>query len=233
MKIVAIKDYINCKVLVNQVFKIVKEKFNSLEGSHDWFHIERVYQMSKHLQKHEGGNEEVIKLSALLHDISDHKYNGGDFDAGAKQAYQIIIENGGNSNTADKVARIVSQISFKGALVEEKTSELELKIVRDADRLDAIGAIGVARAFAYGGSKGSPLYNPDLPPTPHSNKEDYLNSKSHTINHFHEKLLLLRDRLHTGTARKIAEKRHLFMLDFLKQFHEEWDVNDLSSDPDQ
>ena len=137
--------------LVNKAIKEsgkkLKEKFNSLEGSHDWFHIERVYQMSKHLQKHEGGNEEVIKLSALLHDISDHKYNGGDFDAGAKQAYQIIIENGGNSNTADKVARIVSQISFKGALVEEKTSELELKIVRDADRLDAIGAIGIARAL--------------------------------------------------------------------------------------
>ena len=195
-------------MLVNQIFKLVKEKFSSQEGSHDWFHIERVYKMSKFLQIKEGGDPEIIGLSALLHDISDHKYNGGDFQAGSEEAHQIIIENGGNLNTAKIVARIISQVSFKGALVQEKASELELKIVRDADRLDAIGAIGIARAFAYGGSKGNPLFNPGLPPTLHLSKEEYVNSNSHTINHFHEKLLLLKDRLHTETAKKIAEKRH-------------------------
>ena len=212
-------------MLVDKVFKLVKDKFSTLEGSHDWFHIQRVYHMSEYLQCHEGGDAELIKLSALLHDISDHKYNGGDFEAGAHKARQIIIENGGAVQTAEKVASIVSNVSFKGALVDEKTSELELKIVRDADRLDAIGAIGIARAFAYGGSKYQPLYNPTLPPTLHSNKEEYLSSKTHTINHFHEKLLLLKDRIHTKSAKKIAEKRHQFMLEFLKRFHEEWEIN--------
>jgi uncharacterized protein len=211
-------------VLVDQIEALVKEKFNSFEGSHDWFHIERVYRMSKHLQKHEGGDKEVIKLSALLHDISDHKYNGGDFNAGGHKARQIIVNHGGSIRTADRVAQIVSEISFKGALVQEEMSSIELKIVRDADRLDAIGAIGIARAFAYGGSKARPLFNTEISPTLHSNKEEYLNSKSHTINHFHEKLLLLKGKLHTNTAKEIAEDRHEYMIGFLKQFHEEWNL---------
>ncbi len=211
-------------MLVNKVQKLVRNKFSTQEGSHDWFHIERVLKMSMHLHDAEGGNKEVIQLAALLHDISDHKYNGGDFEKGKEEAYQIITKEGGNQRLANKVADIIPQISFKGALVKDAEICLEGKIVRDADRLDAIGAIGIARAFAYGGSKGRPLFNPEISPVNHSSKEDYLNSKSHTINHFYEKLLILKDRLHTSTAKTIAAKRQVLMLDYLEAFYAEWNV---------
>ena len=196
-----------------------------MEGSHDWFHVERVLKISLHIHKQEGGDKEIIQLAALLHDISDHKYNGGDFEKGAQESYKIIKDHGGHEKVALKVSAIISQISYKGASVMDESISLEGRIVRDADRLDAIGAIGIARAFAYGGSKGRPLFDPKIKPVNHSSKEAYLNSKTHTINHFYEKLLLLKDRLHTDTAKQIARERQQIMIRFLDSFYTEWDVD--------
>ena len=208
-------------MLVTKILERVKQEFSSKEGSHDWFHIERVWKMSCFLQKIEGGDQTIVELTALLHDISDHKYNGGDFEKGKEIAYQMIIEHVGDSETAEKVSKIIPQISFKGSEQKDQEICIEGMIVRDADRLDAIGAIGIARAFAYGGSKSRPLYNPDISPISHHTKEDYLNSKSHTVNHFYEKLLLLKDRMHTDSAREIAEIRHSYMLNFLDEFYKD------------
>ena len=212
-------------MLVKAIQEKVKAFFEHKEGSHDWEHIKRVWKISIYLQKKEGGNKELIELCALLHDVSDHKYNGGDFSLGGDVAKQWIIEAGGSEALAHQVAIIVPKISFKGAKVEDEELPIEGRIVRDADRLDAIGAIGVARAFAYGGSKNRPLYSEGIKPVMHENKEDYLNSKSHTINHFYEKLLKIKGRMDTNAAKELAHTRHIFMEKYLEQFFLEWDVN--------
>ena len=208
--------------LAQTIQKFVKERFESFEGSHDWFHIERVWKTAKYIQSQEGGNLEVIELAALLHDIADHKYNDGDFQKGEKVAYEVLINKGASEELAAEVSKVIGIVSFKGANVTDEATSLEGQIVRDADRLDAIGAIGIARAFAYGGSRNRPLYNPEIEPRLHSSKEDYYTSKSHTINHFYEKLLLLKDRMETPTAKILAEERQKVMLDFLEQFKKEW-----------
>jgi uncharacterized protein len=208
--------------LVAAIHAFVKERFLSFEGSHDWFHIERVWKTAKHLQKIEGGNIEVIELAALLHDVADHKYNDGDFSKGATVAYDLLIAKGASEQVAKEVAAVIAVVSFKGANVDDEEASLEGRIVRDADRLDAIGAIGIARAFAYGGSRNRPLYNPEIEPRMHDSKEDYYNSKSHTINHFYEKLLLLKERMATNSGKALAVERHQVMLDFLAQFKKEW-----------
>jgi len=210
--------------LVEKVKNCVKERFLSFEGSHDWFHIERVWRTAKYIQSKEGGDLEVIELAALLHDIADHKYNDGDFEKGANVATKLLLDFGANKKLANDVARVISIVSYKGANVADESTSLEGKIVRDSDRLDAIGAIGIARAFAYGGSRNRPLYNPEINPTNHQSKEEYYNSKSHTINHFYEKLVLLKDRMETETAKHLAAERHQFMLEFLKQFKNEWEL---------
>ena len=206
--------------LTQTIQQFVKERFESFEGSHDWFHIERVWNTVKYIQSQEGGNLEVIELAALLHDIADHKYNDGDFQKGEKVAYELLISKGASQELATEVSKVIGIVSFKGANV----ASLEGQIVRDADRLDAIGAIGIARAFAYGGSRNRPLYNPEIKPRLHSSKEDYYLSKSHTINHFYEKLLLLKDRMETQTAKNLADERQKVMLDFLTQFKKEWSI---------
>ncbi len=210
--------------LTQTIQQFVKERFESFEGSHDWFHIERVWNTAKYIQSQEGGNLEVIELAALLHDIADHKYNDGDFQKGEKVAYELLISKGASEELAEKVSKVIGIVSFKGANVADEAASLEGQIVRDADRLDAIGAIGIARAFAYGGSRNRPLYNPEIEPRLHSSKEDYYTSKSHTINHFYEKLLLLKDRMETPTAKILAEERQKVMLDFLEQFKKEWSI---------
>ena len=210
--------------LVQTIQQFVKERFESFEGSHDWFHIERVWNTAKYIQSQEGGNLEIIELAALLHDIADHKYNDGDFQKGEKVAYELLITKGASEELAEEVSKVIGIVSFKGANVADEAASLEGQIVRDADRLDAIGAIGIARAFAYGGSKNRPLYNPEIEPRLHSSKEDYYTSKSHTINHFYEKLLLLKDRMETPTAKILAEERQKVMLDFLEQFKKEWSI---------
>lgn len=202
----------------------IKEKFSNQEGSHDYFHIDRVRRTALLLQKTEGGNAELIELAALLHDYSDHKYNGGDFQLGQKEVYELLISLGASKQIAHEVANIVAVVSFKGALVADHATSLEGQIVRDADRLDAIGAIGIARAFSYGGSRGRALYDPSIRPTMHQSKEAYAQDKGHTVNHFYEKLLLLKDRMQTKTAKELASQRHDFMLVFLDTFKREWEA---------
>ena len=208
--------------LLAQVEQLVKTKFTDQEGSHDWFHIDRVRRTALYLQSQEGGNTELIELAALLHDYSDHKYNGGDFEAGAKEVFNLLLSLGADAHLAQQVAQIVQIVSYKGAKVTDQKTSLEGQIVRDADRLDAIGAIGIARAFSYGGSRDRALYDPSIAPTLHDNKEAYAQDKGHTINHFYEKLLLLKDRMETNTAQKLAAQRRAIMEQFLAQFKQEW-----------
>ncbi|MFM7643578.1 MAG: HD domain-containing protein [Sphingomonadales bacterium] len=210
------------KQLLLEVEKRVREKFTDQEGSHDWFHIDRVRKNALLLQKSEGGDAQLIELAALLHDFSDHKYNGGDFQAGQQDVYALLLELHAPEKIAHAVAQIVGVVSYKGAQVPDEKTSLEGQIVRDADRLDAIGAIGIARAFAYGGSRGRALYDPAVSPTLHKTKEAYAQDKGHTINHFYEKLLLLQDRMETQSAKVLAANRHQFMLEFLKQFKNDW-----------
>ena len=208
--------------LLTQVAHLVKAKFTNQEGSHDWFHIDRVRKNALLIQQSEGGDPLVIELAALLHDYSDHKYNGGDFDKGAQEVHALLRDLNSPEELALKIAQIVGIVSYKGAGVADQETILEGKIVRDADRLDAIGAIGIARAFSYGGSKGRALYDPTSSPTMHNTKEAYAQDKGHTINHFYEKLLLLKDRMETPAAQKIAAQRHKYMENFLLQFMQEW-----------
>lgn len=207
---------------IEQIRKIVRDKFLNQEGSHDWFHIERVYNLAIHLQEKEGGDKTIIELAALLHDISDHKYNGGDWQAGATTAKDLMVEVGFSSEIADKVAHVILQVSFKGAKVLDDVESIEARIVQDADRLDAIGAIGIARAFSYGGSKNRPLYHPEIEPTLHASKEEYAKSVTHTVNHFYEKLFLLKDLIKTNTGKQLAEQRHQIMQKFIADFYDEW-----------
>ena len=204
---------------------IVEHQFSEESTGHDWHHIERVTKLALRIGEKEGANLTVIELAGLLHDISDHKFNGGDFNKGGHVAALILQEIDVESVIIDQVIHIVNNISYKGAHVVNTMQSLEGKIVQDADRLDAIGAIGIARTFAYGGHKGHPIYKPSIPPTLHSSPEEYQKT-THTINHFHEKLLLLKDRMNTETGRKIAETRHQFMEEFLNQFHDEWNSVD-------
>lgn len=213
---------------VDNFYKIsneIKQQFANDSSGHDWFHIERVYKNTLLIQKKEGGNAEIVSLLAILHDISDHKMNGGILNHGSHVARELMEKLKIDAEIIEKVAPLVDEISFKGAGVSDKNSCLESKIVQDADRLDAIGAIGIARAFAFGGNKNRPMYDPELKPMIHDSFEAYADSKSHTINHFYEKLLLIKDRMHTKTGRKMAQERHDFMVNFLNQFYAEWEVN--------
>ncbi len=206
------------------VIKFLKEEFKDDTTGHDWFHIKRVYENACFIQTKEGGNKTVIELAALLHDISDHKFNGGKLNIGGQIGYELLRKKGCSKEIASQVKEIIDVVSFKGALVKDTPKTLEAKIVQDADRLDAMGAIGIARAFAFGGNKNRPIYDPNTPPILHDNFEAYSKSKSHTVNHFYEKLLLLKDRLHTSTAKNIGQLRHDYMLNFLEQFKNEWSI---------
>jgi uncharacterized protein len=213
----------------SKIVALVKNQFETDTSGHDWHHIERVYKMATFLQSKEGGDIEIIQLAALLHDISDHKINGGILNNGGKVAKKLLIEQGYNAKKANFVAEIIDGVSYKGANVKDIQISIEGKIVQDADRLDAIGAIGIARAFAFGGNKNRPIYDPTIPPVLHDDFTAYANAKSHTINHFYEKLLLLKNRLHTKTAIDIGEQRHTVIEQFLNQFFEEWNLNSLQN----
>lgn len=213
--------------LIEKVAQFIKDKFEENEGSHDWYHIERVWKLAKLIQQAEGGDLLVIELAALLHDVSDHKYNGGDWNAGSELTKEILLNFNAPLELAEKVEKAVSQVSYKGARVADSSDSLEARIVQDADRLDAIGAIGIARAFAFGGSKNRLLYVPDLNPVLHQSADEYKNSVSHTVNHFYEKLFLLKDRMHTVTAKNMAIDRHSFMEKFLNEFYNEWNLDRL------
>ncbi|HKL89728.1 MAG TPA: HD domain-containing protein [Allomuricauda sp.] len=210
--------------LIQNTIDFVKEELQNAEGGHDWFHIERVFNTSKLLLKHEQGDALVVQLAALLHDIADPKFHGGDESIGPKTAKTFLESESVDGETIDHVVNIIKHMSFKNSLEKEpeKFTSKELQIVKDADRLDAIGAIGIARAFNYGGFKNRELHNPAIPPNLNMTKEEYKKSKAPTINHFYEKLLLLKDKMNTASGKNLAEERHQFMLDYLNQFYKEW-----------
>ncbi len=204
--------------------KKVKAQFAQYGADHDFYHIERVVKLAEFLQKKEGGDLLVIQCAALLHDISDHKLNGGVKNDCARVSRIMLTDLNATSDLINKVCEIVDLVSYKGANVPDVNGSIELSIVRDADRLDAIGAIGIARAFHFGGSHNRPFYTPDVPAVMHDSFDDYTTDKSHTINHFHEKLLLLSNRLETNSAKEIGRKRHELMEQFVAEFYKEWKV---------
>lgn len=209
--------------IVHKTILFVQEKLENAEGGHDWFHIERVYKNALLIAENEVCDVNVVKLGALLHDIADSKFHDGDEAIGPKIAREFLESENADEVTIQHVINIIENLSFKGGNSEKTFSSVELDIVQDSDRLDAMGAIGIARTFNYGGFKNRPLYNPNIAPNLHMSKEEYKNSEAPTINHFYEKLLLLRDKMNTETGKKIAQERHQFMTTFLSQFYAEWD----------
>ena len=209
--------------LINATIKFVKRELKNAEGGHDWFHIERVYKNALLIANGENCDILVVELGALLHDIADSKFHNGDESVGPKKARLFLESENVTEKTIVHVINIIDNISFKGGNVIKNFHSLELDIVQDADRLDAIGAIGIARTFNYGGFKNRAIYNPEIAPNLHLSKEEYKNLEAPTINHFYEKLLLLKDKMNTKTGKEIATERHRFMESFLSQFYAEWD----------
>jgi uncharacterized protein len=201
----------------------VKEQLSGAEGGHDWFHIERVFNNAILIAIEEKCDIPTVQLAALLHDIADSKFYGGDETIGPKTARTFLETITVPAETIDHVVKIIENISFKGGKVARNFSSIELDIVQDADRLDAIGAIGIARAFNYGGFKNRALHDPNIAPNTTMTKEEYKSNSAPTINHFYEKLLLLKDKMNTVTGKKIALERHRYMEGFLVQFYAEWD----------
>ncbi|WP_372744099.1 HD domain-containing protein [Lutibacter sp.] len=201
----------------------VKETLKNAEGGHDWFHILRVWNNAKLIAKKENVDVFIVELGALLHDIADSKFYNGDETIGPKMARDFLEKEQVENSIIEHVENIISNISYKGGNFKQTFKSPELDVVQDADRLDAIGAVGIARCFNYGGFKNRPLYNPEIAPNLHQTKEEYKNSEAPTINHFYEKLLLLKDKMNTETGKKIAEDRHTYMETFLQQFYNEWE----------
>jgi len=209
--------------IIDKTILFVKQQLETAEGGHDWFHIERVYKNALLIAREENCDLTVVKLSALLHDIADSKFHDGDETIGPKIARVFLESENIDEETINHVINIIENISFKGGNFENNFSSKELEIVQDADRLDAIGAIGIARTFNYGGFKNRAIYNPAIAPNLNMTKEEYKNSDAPTINHFYEKLLLLKDKMNTETGKKIALERHRYMENFLAQFYAEWE----------
>ena len=214
----------NKELVIENTIGFVKETLKDAEGGHDWFHIERVYKNAVLISKDEKVNAFVVSLGALLHDIADPKFFNGDETVGPKIATKFLVEQNVAKDVITHVINIIKHISFKNSLETngKKFTSKELEVVQDADRLDAIGAIGIARCFNYGGFKNRALYDPEVLPNLNMSKEEYKNSSAPTINHFYEKLLLLKDKMNTVTGQQIAAERHSFMELFLKQFDDEW-----------
>jgi len=210
-------------ILATKTF--VQQELANAEGGHDWFHIERVYKNALLIAEEEDVNLEIIALGALLHDIADAKFHQGDETVGPKKAQQFLQQQNVEPATIEHVIKIIEHISFKGGNFQQQFHSKELAIVQDADRLDALGAIGIARTFNYGGFKNRKLYDPAIAPKLNMTKEEYKKGDNPTINHFYEKLLLLKDRMNTQKGKQIAQERHLFMEKFLEQFYAEWDAN--------
>jgi len=213
--------------LIEETIAFVKETLQGAEGGHDWFHKQRVLNNTLLIAKDEKVNVLIVSLGALLHDIADAKFYKGDETVGPKMATEFLNSLDISQDVITHVVRIIENISFKSGLKSSKNKKesfnsKELQVVQDADRLDAIGAIGIARTFNYGGFKNRAIYNPDIPPNLKMTKEEYKKSTAPTINHFYEKLLLLKDKMNTPTGKKLAEERHNYMLGFLEQFYREW-----------
>lgn len=211
-------------VLIEKTADFVKEKMLGEGSGHDWWHVYRVWQLAKTIADTEPeANRLIVELGALLHDIADWKFADGDLEAGPRAARKWLESCNADEETITHIEDILRNTSFKGAKVALNLTSIEAKIVSDADKLDAMGAIGIARAFAYGGSKNRSMYEPDQKPTLHATFEAYKTDQSHTVNHFYEKLLLLKDIMQTETAKKLAQSRHEYMEKYLEEFYAEWE----------
>jgi len=210
--------------LIEATINFVKTELKNAEGGHDWFHIERVYKNSLLIAKHEKVDITVVSLAALLHDIADSKFHSGDETIGPRVASEFLLKHNVDSEIIEHVTQIIENMSFKNSFdLNPSFTSKEMEVVQDADRLDAIGAIGIARCFNYGGFKDRPLYNPEIKPNLNMTKAEYKAAETPTINHFYEKLLLLKDQMNTKTGKRIALERHRYMEGFLKQFYAEWE----------
>jgi uncharacterized protein len=209
-------------VIIQKTIDFVKETLFKAEGGHDWWHIQRVWTTAKTIGRVEEVDLLVVELGALLHDIADAKFNDGDEEIGPRKAKQFLLSLEVPDPIIEHVVQIIRNVSYRNSFDEKNFHSKELAVVQDADRLDAIGAIGIARAFNYGGHKGREMYNPGIPPVLPSNTSEYKNSIAPTINHFYEKLLLLKDKMNTESGRKMAEERHRFMELYLSTFYDEW-----------
>lgn len=213
--------------IINKTIDFVKRTLSEAEGGHDWWHIYRVWKTAKKIAvQEEGVDLFIVELSALLHDIADSKFHDGDETIGPRMAHEFLLSVQVEAATIAHVVQIIENISFKGGKEKQLFTSPELDVVQDADRLDAIGAIGIARAFNYGGHKNREIYNPDIKPDLHMDKETYKRGNAPTLNHFYEKLLLLKDRMNTSAGKQLAERRHQFMLGFLEEFYSEWGEED-------
>ena len=212
----------NKETVIQKTIDFVKGVLSEAEGGHDWWHIYRVWKLSKHIAQTENVDMFIVELGALLHDIADSKFHDGDEEIGPRKAREFLSSLNVEENIIIHVENIISNISFKGGNHTQKFKSLELDVIQDADRLDAVGAIGIARTFNYGGHKNREIYNPEIKPNLNMSKEEYKNSNAPTLNHFYEKLLLLKDRMNTNTGKSMAEHRHKFMEQFLDEFYKEW-----------
>ena len=208
--------------IIDRTIDFVKIELGDAEGGHDWWHIYRVWKTASQIAKQEQVDEFVVQIAALLHDIADSKFNNGDENIGPGKATKFLNQLKLNKDDITHIEAIIRNMSFKNTFEEVKFSSKELDVVTDADRLDAIGAIGIARTFNYGGYKGAEIYNPNIAPNLTMTKAEYKNSNAPTINHFYEKLLLLKDMMKTVTGKKLAKERHTFMELYLDQFYAEW-----------
>lgn len=215
----------NRKEIISRTEAFVKDTLEGSEAGHDWSHIERVVKNARTIGAHENADLFVVEIAALLHDIADSKFHNGNEEIGPERSENFLKDLGLSSDMVDHVVNIVRHVSFKNELDTSRGAfdSIELRVLKDADRLDAMGAIGVARAFHYGGYKNRALYDPSIKPAVTQSKEQYKKSNAPTINHFYEKLLLLKDKMNTETGRKLAEERHSFMKKFLERFYREWE----------
>ncbi len=222
MKAVKENQKLSNKEVIYETVQFVKQTLTGAESGHDWWHIQRVWNNARLISKTEQADDFIVEIAALLHDIADSKFHDGNEEIGPRKAGDFLHTLGIAEPLIIHVQQIIRNMSFKASLGRIDFSSKELEIVQDADRLDAIGAIGIARAFTYGGFKNREIYNPEILPALNMSKEEYKKSAAPTINHFYEKLLLLKDKMNTGTGRRIAEERHQFMLTYLEQFYYEW-----------
>lgn len=209
--------------IIKNTIGFVRQQLSGAEGGHDWFHIERVWKNTLLILEHETANRLICELAALLHDIADSKFHGGDEELGPAIAGKFLEAQQVDTRIINEVKLIIKNMSYKASLGQVHYHSKEMEVVQDADRLDAIGAIGIARAFNYGGFKNRALHDPTIKPEQNMSKEAYKNTQAPTINHFYEKLLLLKDKMNTDTAKTIAQQRHNFMESFLEQFYAEWE----------
>ncbi|MBS1529361.1 MAG: HD domain-containing protein [Bacteroidetes bacterium] len=207
--------------IIQKTVAFTRKTLENAEGGHDWWHIHRVWTNAKKIAQTERCSLLVVELAALLHDIADAKFHKGDEEIGPKTAGKFLRSINVDQQIMEHVQQIIRNISFKASFDKPKFYSKELAIVQDADRLDAMGAIGIARAFSYGGYKGREIYNPEIEPNPNMTKEEYKNSSAPSVNHFYEKLLLLKDKMNTATGKQLAEQRHAFMEQYLEQFFSE------------